>query len=160
MFHNLGFLGAPLLLAASVSAAAAPYARPAPLAPNVPPEVAANQAKMIPDAADVSLPAYPGSYFISSMGPAKHPFAVVLASDDPPAKVQAWYAAHLKGMQYYPELHAFAPPGSAHGSGLDILDKPHVMIRPMKPGGLMMSLARLPNVKTRINVDFHPGGSR
>lgn len=136
-------------------ALANPIAKIPPMAPDVPKALIEQQAKMVPDAADVPLPAYPNSYFISSMGRAGIDLsAVVLVSNDPPEKVKAWYAAHLPNMQYFPKEHAFGPPGFDKGTFADMLSRPHVTIRPQKPEGMLIHLANLPDVKTKIYIDF------
>lgn len=154
-FLAVSLLGVAL---AAGKAAAAPIAKVAPLVPGVPAALAAQRAKMVPDAADVPLPAYPNSYFISSMSqPGGGLLAVVLVSNDPPSKVRAWYAAHLKSMQYFPKYKSFGPPGYDKGTIAQMMRKLHVSIRPQKPEGMLIHFAHLPDVKTRIELDFMSG---
>lgn len=149
------------IVLATGPAFADPVATVPPMAPNIPKALIAQQAKMVPDAADVPLPAYPNSYFISSMGKAGVDLsAVVLVSNDPPEKVKAWYAAHLPNMKYFPKWHAFGSPDLDKGTFADMLSRPHVTIRPQKPEGMLIHFAHLPDVKTKIFIDFPPAKAK
>ena len=77
----------------------------------------------------VGIPAYPGSLCVSYTGISSNgrkdlPLVTLVSKADPKA-VRQWYAEHLSGWQYDPQLHHFVRPGWS----LDhFLDEPEVHI--------------------------------
>ncbi|HKK05458.1 MAG TPA: hypothetical protein VKA50_06375 [Gammaproteobacteria bacterium] len=152
---RMGLILGGLLVSAAV--VAAPIAERPPLN-KVGKEVARNSPlQKIPDAGAVSLPAYPGSFF-ERLVPDGHPpkgayVSLVLVSNDPPAKVRAWYAKHLKGMKWFKDMKVFAKP-DFDGSFASLFKMPHVSIHATTPAKLNPGLYALPNVKTEIMLGY------
>jgi len=148
------------LLLAGASAHAAPLAKVPPL--NATGKEMVSQAgmdfsKQVPDAAQVPFPAYPGSYFLRATMPQsptqKMLTEIVLVSNDPVDKVQAWYAKHLKNMRYYKDIQAFAPPGFKDTFPA-LLRTPHVGLHAVTAKTVNATFFDLPAAKTKIWIDY------
>lgn len=157
-FHRVAVLMT--LLVACTAAWAAPIAKRPPLN-KLGQQVADNAGtslQSIPDASTVPLPAYPGSYFERLVAPGEHPrkgtyVTLVLISNDPPAKVRAWYSKHLKNMKYFSSMKVFAKK-DFDGSFRSLFKMPYVMIHPTTTEKLNPNLYELPHVKTEITFGY------
>ena len=120
------------LVSTSIPARAVPIAPHPPfrkLARKIRAAQSGEKVKSCPDAATVGIPAYPGSFCIAYVGIGSNRHKdlplVILVSTDYPKTVRQWYARHLSGWQYDPQLHHFVRPG---WSFRHFLDEPEIHI--------------------------------
>jgi hypothetical protein len=141
------------MLLMSASALAAPVARRPPLNHTGKDMVKYVPLQSIPDATAVSFPVYPDSYFerMEPSAPLKKGALVqlVLVSNDSPARVEAWYAKHLKGLTHYKADHKFAPAGEKNNFAVE-----HVFLHAITPQKLNPTIYELPHVKTEIMLNY------
>lgn len=111
MNRRIYLLTALLVVTWTISAAAGPVAKLLPLNAFGKQSMAAqgrSEADLVndvPPSEMVKVPAYPGSYFGSSMGKGDELTGLTLASKDSPKKVIDWYRKKLgSGWQYHPEM--------------------------------------------------------
>lgn len=120
------------LMSTSILALAVPIAPHPPyskLARQVQAAQPGKKVKSCPDAATVGIPAYPGSFCVAytqigSNGHKDLPLVILVSKADPET-VRHWYAEHLSGWQYDPQLHHFVRPG---WSLRHFLDEPEVHV--------------------------------
>lgn len=143
------------LLAPAAGVTAAPIAKVPPLSRFGQADLK-DFAKRVPDAAAVPYPVYPGSYYVlKEWYEMPHPGmeVVTLASDDPPAKVRAWYAARFKVVEHMQDRYAYARSGHPK-SYWDLIAGPCVQIWSLTPDDAVLMPFDLPKVKTKVMFAF------
>lgn len=159
-----GLLCVSVLMLACARAWAAPIAPHPPfskLALKVQAAQPGKKVKSCPEASAVGIPAYPGSFCvayteIASNGHKDLPLVILVSKADP-TTVRHWYAKHLSGWQYDPQLHQFVRPGWS----LDrFLDEPEVHI--IKATDQHLALYRmgfvLKGMRTFYQIRYVPHG--
>lgn len=144
-----------LSLLMSLTAVAAPLVKVPPLSPIGQANIK-DPAKQVPPASAVPYPAYPGSYYLFKewyKAPAPGMEVLTLASEDPPAKVRAWYAKRFKVVRHMQARYAYAKKGHPK-SFWGLAAGPCVQIWPLSPDDAEMMQFDLPKVKTKIMLSF------
>lgn len=139
----------------SLTATAAPLGKVPPLSP-VGQAMIKDPAKQVPGAGAVPYPAYPGSYYLFKewyKAPAPGMEVLTLASEDPPAKVRAWYAKRFKVVRHMQDRYGYAKQGQPK-SFWSLIAGPSVQVWPLSPNDAEMMEFDLPKVKTKIMLSF------